>query len=197
MYQNIKFCKKCNLNKPVFDFAKDKAKKDGLKSYCKACGVKNATQWIENNREKYNARIRNDRALNPKKYKQWADNYRKSNPEHYKKIKQIWVKNNQEKRKATIKKYTNANKAVLNEKVMRRNAHKIKATASWFDASIAEAIYSLAKKKSELLGIEHQVDHIVPLNSKFVCGLHVQHNLQVISATENKSKSNRWWPDMW
>ena len=197
MFQNTKFCKKCDSEKSIFDFAKDKSKKDGLKSYCKSCGVKNATDWIHNNREKYNARIRNDRAKNPEKYKQWTDNYKKSNPDHYKKIKQSWVKNNPEKRKATVQKYTVANKIALNEKVMRRNATKIKATPSWFNASIAQAIYSLAQNKSRDLGVEHQVDHIVPLNSKFVCGLHVQHNLQVVSATENKSKGNRWWPDMW
>jgi hypothetical protein len=40
------------------------------------------------------------------------------------------------------------------------------------------------------------VDHIVPLVSKFVCGLHCEANLQLLPGPENQRKGNRVWPDM-
>ena len=65
------------------------------------------------------------------------------------------------------------------------------ATPSWANKESIKEIYQLAAKLTESTGIMHEVDHIVPLKGKTVCGLHVPWNLQVLAAKDNLSKSNK------
>ncbi|MDP3937669.1 MAG: hypothetical protein Q8R92_05985 [Deltaproteobacteria bacterium] len=67
---------------------------------------------------------------------------------------------------------------------------------AWANSFFIEEIYDLARRRTEATGYEWHVDHIVPLRSKTVCGLHVEHNLRVIPKAVNLSKGNRHWPDM-
>jgi hypothetical protein len=57
-------------------------------------------------------------------------------------------------------------------------------------------VYKQAKELRESYGFPFHVDHIVPLNSKFVCGLTCLNNLEPLSAEVNHAKGNRYWPDM-
>lgn len=60
-----------------------------------------------------------------------------------------------------------------------------------------ELIYNECRGLTESTGIEHHVDHSIPLTSKLVWGLHCESNLQILTAQANLSKSNSYWPDMW
>jgi hypothetical protein len=46
-------------------------------------------------------------------------------------------------------------------------------------------------------GVVYTVDHLVPLTSPLVCGLHVHCNLAVVAHLENSRKGNSIWPGMW
>jgi len=77
-----------------------------------------------------------------------------------------------------------------------RAAERAARKPAWADNQKLRLAYHLAKLATQLLGKPYVVDHIVPIRSKLVCGLHVHHNLRVICKLENQRKSNLSWPGM-
>ena len=78
----------------------------------------------------------------------------------------------------------------LADSAVRRG--KLKSlTPLWANKKAIKEIYEICIKTTKTTGIKHEVDHIIPLRGEFVSGLHVEWNLQVIKATENRSKSNK------
>lgn len=61
---------------------------------------------------------------------------------------------------------------------------------------VEKEAHELAQLRMAATGVEWEVDHIVPLQSKLVCGLHNEFNLAVITKSENLTKRNYYWPDM-
>lgn len=97
---------------------------------------------------------------------------------------------------ATGKKYKRQSLAAEAAKNAKRRSALLRAIPKWANLEAIEAIYREANRIEKLTGTEYHVDHIVPLQSKIVSGLHCESNLRVLPATSNISKSNRHWPDM-
>ena len=74
----------------------------------------------------------------------------------------------------------------------QRRAAKLKRTPAWADLNEIKCFYYRAQEMLEATGEEYEVDHIVPLQSPFVCGLHVESNLQIVTASFNGKKSNQF-----
>lgn len=92
--------------------------------------------------------------------------------------------------------WNNARPEIGRAQLAKRRARKKCATVKWANEFFISEAYHLAELRTKITGIKWEVDHIVPLQSKLVCGLHCEHNLQVIPRSENLKKSNVFWPDM-
>jgi hypothetical protein len=134
----------------------------------------------------------------------------------------LWEQDNKEKRKSTARKcyhkrygdgetgYALKKKAdeSIRQKALRksspewraeRNARSIARrdavllrTPAWADVSAIKEIYADAQKLTKKTGTPYEVDHIIPLHGRYVSGLHVETNLQVITAAKNRKKSNQF-----
>lgn len=76
---------------------------------------------------------------------------------------------------------------------LRKRRHR-DATPPWVTQEQKRQMRSLyleAQRMTKITGERYVVDHIVPLISDVVCGLHVPWNLRVITQEENLKKSNK------
>lgn len=160
--------------------------------------LKNARHY-QKNKEAYAEKTRKWRAENPEKEKQIqarthskhkekrntaAAEYRAANLEHMRALGRAWSKNNLDKAR---------------EYNARKRAAKLRALripSTELEAFLLREIYALAKLRTVCTGRAWHVDHIVPLQSNVVCGLHCAANLRIVTAEENFSKGNRTWPNM-
>lgn len=161
-------------------------------------------------REKHPEKVTAYRAANKKR--QDAE-YRERNKDKIKERTDKWLAENKERDKENKRRWYKEHKVEVIQKVMewqennseklamsryincgKRRATKVQATPAWANKFFISEIYDLAKRRNKLNtgGVKWHVDHIIPLKSPLVCGLHVEHNLQVIPAIENQSKSNKF-----
>lgn len=189
----MKTCTQCGAIKDPIEFYRNGPK---FHSHCKTCHKAKTDAYQRANKEEhYQATVR-WKTKNEDKIKVYqkrtrikhADKMREGKAAYRATIKELtaqqwqaWAKENPEK---------------LRAKDMKRKAAKLQAIPKWADAEKIEEFYFAADFLGQVTGDWYHVDHIVPLQSKLVCGLHTEQNLQVLPASDNLRKSNRHWPDM-
>lgn len=195
----MKKCSLCFETKSFICFYKSPNTLDGLKSQCKTCHNTTSNNW--NNSRRIPLK---DRPL-PTEKKCVKCNLIKNVSEFYM-DKRLWQPHCKECHKKLGKIYRalpgnrerqhwllhtwRKNNPLREKKLASERRESQKRTPLWANGEEIFSFYERARK--EFL----TVDHIVPLKSKIVCGLHVETNLQLLTLSENASKGNRQWPDM-
>jgi 5-methylcytosine-specific restriction endonuclease McrA len=100
-----------------------------------------------------------------------------------------WYETNREK---AIDKSSSWAKSNLDKKRFyraKRRSMILSATPKWANLDQIKLIYKKAVELKKQTGILYEVDHIVPLRGKNVCGLHSEYNLQIIEMSKNRQKA--------
>jgi hypothetical protein len=153
--------------------------KEKIKEKDKLYYFKNKEKINELNRLRYinnKNEIKKYRLKNKDKTKRYNAEYRINNKE---KIKEYRLKNKERR-----KQYLLNNRHLVKALDAKRRATKLRATPKFANLNKIKEIYKNCPKG-------YHVDHIVPLKSKLVCGLHVEWNLQYLTPSANLSKSNK------
>ena len=122
-------------------------------------------KWRTANPERWKEQRRLAYAKNKDYYARKNLEFREKNPDYLGE----WRVRNPGKNRAKSNKY---------------RAAKLRAVPSWADLKVIEMFYADCPKG-------YVVDHIIPLQGKEVCGLHVRNNLQYLTSLENSVKSNQ------
>lgn len=197
-----KVCKQCQLTLMVSDFNSHGTTQDGLTQICKTCiQAQNKTYSSDNNdkiKQKRKEYYQKNKQTIKERTKKWIEN----NKEHKKqKDKEIYLKHKKlgrikkreysEGDRSYYKTWRKENKHKVLASIAKRRAQKKNATPKWAEYKLMECMYQEAIRLTALTGIPFQVDHILPLNSDVVCGLHCIANLQLLTAMDNNSKKNK------
>ena len=104
-----------------------------------------------------------------------------------------WRDENRDKLQERDRRYYEENPTLIYARNTLRRRRRVQAAPPWLTREqwreMAE-MYEMARAMTEKTGIPYEVDHIDPLAGKKSCGLHVPWNLQIMTATENRKKSN-------
>ena len=170
----MKTCKKCNIEKSLEDFSPDKRGLFGRYAVCKTCRKQVCKDYNLRNPEKRRETITKYYSTHKAEVIKRTLKSRKINAQTHASYKRA-----KKKYRATLR-----GKSLHAFYQRTRDATQRQATPSWANLNKIRLIYLKCPRNME-------VDHIIPLKGKNVCGLHVDYNLQYLTKSENSRKGNR------
>lgn len=214
-----KMCTDCSKFKELSFYGKNGKSKDGYLGQCKECRKLKRSNLKNTNPEAYSNALEASKAVkerlgkdhlkisklkwnvannehvvsyrrkkyleDPEGQRNRAREYRKANPQKHLASVYSWMSRNPNKVRAT-KRIGHA----------KRRAIKKERHVAWANTKDIRLIYQQAHNLTLLTGIAFHVDHIIPLSGKNVSGLHVESNLQILTAHDNIAKHNNFVDDI-
>lgn len=176
---------------------------------CVACAIERARRRYEKNPKALCEYQRLYYEANAEARREYSRRWREANAEalceyrrrHYEKNAEAarertrqWREANREAARERNRQWSKTNPHKVNAIGAKRRAAKLQATPGWLTKqhlAEIEGVYAEAQARSQETGDIYHVDHIVPLQGRNVCGLHVPWNLRAIPAVENLKKKNK------
>lgn len=181
-----KVCKKCNEEKPLTEFCKDKHKPDGTRKDCKVCHNKEKKASYNKNPDLYKQRVlqayyknhekckqKNREKIKSEEYKQYRKQYRENN-------KQAFVeydKKSYNKRRDVILEQKKEYSSLNRDKINKSRKHKLKNDPNFKIACnirtrLNGALKNNSKKSSSLVYLGCSIEEYkIYLESKFIEGM--------------------------
>jgi len=157
--------------------------------------ARHGERWNEERREAHavdpepaRERQRRMRLEHPERQKAYDRRFDERNPGKRAARGKAWYDAHPEKRYEVARNWRLANLDVCASYASKRRAAELSAIPPWADMLAIQAFYEEARRLTEETGGPYHVDHIVPLQGKGICGLHVETNLRVIPGPENVRK---------
>lgn len=167
-----KKCNKCNLDKPVTEYYKDKSKKDGLTTFCIECKSQSNKISHQKNIEKRLVKAKEYREKNKDKIKERDKKYYQNNKQNYSEKAKLYRELNSDKIKENAKIYYQENKDKIMERYFDNRETELIRMKNWKKenreklAEYQRKYYNERRKNNPLFKLQLNIRSLIRLSIK-------------------------------